>query len=204
MLFSLRPSKVILVAIVLFISICKVPLLFAQSDSTNLQYYFDDGGIARGTPIKTDLIAIIHGDLPLLTEIRVKNSLMLELGPGLILPYYVHDFLALGFTDNRGIINNKFGYSARIHLKWYAKGKDKDYWGMQFYHRAFQTINVNEWTFTKGDQRILGKRLLIDIGLGIGLRFQNSMGDQYMFDPDFNMMPIVPLILRFGYVADNR
>jgi len=172
----------------------------AQSDSTSLSYYFDDGGISTGTMYKTDLVSMIHGDWPIIAENRLKNNLTLEMGAGLLMPYYVHDFLALAFTDNKGIQNDRFGYSTRLHVKWYTKAPERDYWGVQYYRRSFHHIKVNEWFFTKGDQRIIGKRLILDIALGLGVRLQRTDGPDYMFDPDFGFSPIMPLMIRFGVI----
>lgn len=189
--------------ILLCVLLCLTSVFFvrAQQDSVNLSYYFDDGGISTfNWMIKTDIVSIIHGDAPIIVEKMLHRDLTLEGGIGLILPYYVHDFLAIAFTENRGIENNYFGHSLRLHLKWYSKAPERDYWGIHYYRRAFNDISVNEWYFTRGDQRVLGKRLLLDIALGLGFRSQQVKGKQYMFDPDFAIMPVMPLIVRFGFI----
>ena len=148
----------------------------AQTDSVTLDYYFDDQGISTGIMIKTDLVSIIHGDVPLIVESRPKRNLTFEGGLGVLLPYYVHDFLPLAFSENKGIDNNRYGYSARLHLKWYIQAPEMKYWGIQYYHRAFDHIKVHEWFFTRGDQRIIGKRLLVDVALGLGYEISECPG----------------------------
>ena len=84
---------------------------------------------------KTDIISIIHGDLPFLIETKINGSLYVEGGAGLLLPYYIHDFLSYLVSDNRGVVNDRLGLSMRIHLKWYMKGNEKRYWGIHYYFR---------------------------------------------------------------------
>lgn len=181
-----------------------IPVLgsFAQQDS--LAHYFDDGGISTGLLIKTDIISIIHGDAPLIAEWKLNKEITAELSVGVLMPYYVHDFLASAFTDNQGITNNRFGWSGGAQLKWYLHAPEETYWGMQYRRRSYAHIKVNEWYFTKGNQLILGKRMLLDVALGVGVRTQRALADDYMFDPDFNFMPILPLMVRFGYISSNQ
>lgn len=174
-----------------------------SSQTDSLSYYFDDQGISNGIMIKTDLISIIHGDAPLLVEGTLVNDLRWEAGVGLLLPYYVHDFLALVFSDNRGITNDRLGYSSRLHMKWYDNAPEEKYWGIQYYRKAYHHITVNDWFFTRGDQRIIGKRLLLDIALGLGVRTQKAKAGEYIFDPDFTFMPIVPLMVKFGFIPKS-
>lgn len=181
--------------------------LFGQEKADeDLSQYFDDQGISQAKGIlKTDAIAMIHGDWPLLYEHMLSDQFSIEGGVGLLMPYYVHDFLALIFTENNGITNNQLGVSFKGQLKLYTdKAPDLHYWGVQLYHRSFSDLGVTEFTFTKGWQRFVGKRLTIDYGLGLGIRTQQIRGEQSIFDPDFSFIPIVPLFFKIGFLATDK
>ena len=193
----------ILVMLLLFTSI---PSIGQEKGDEDLSQYFDDEGISQAKGIlKTDAIAMIHGDWPVLYEHMLSDQFSIEGGVGILMPYYVHDFLTLIFTENNGITNNQLGFSLKGQLKLYTdKAPDLHYWGVQLYHRSFSDLGVTEFTFTKGLQRFVGKRLTIDYGLGLGLRTQQIRGDQTIFDPAFSFLPIVPLFFKIGFLSTDR
>jgi hypothetical protein len=197
--FSAVSKRLILVGVLIIFSYHHSR---GQSDTTSMRYYFDDGGIASSRAIfKVETIAIIHGELPVLLEVFVKQNFSLELGAGVILPYYVHDFLPLLFNEGQGFKNSEFGNSFWLSSRLYMReAPESNYWMLQARRRNFVNTNVTEITFNFGKQKIFGKRWICDYGIGLGLRFQKYSQEAYIFDPDFSFTPIVPVYLRFGHI----
>ncbi len=195
--------KLILKSLVVISLLLSFLLVNAQQSDKDLGQYFEDEGISVAKGIwKTDVIAMIHGDWPVIYEHLLSDQFSVEGGIGLLMPYYVHDFLALAFAENRGITNNQLGWSIKLQGKLYTGDiPDSRYWGFQVYNRSFSDIGVTELYFTNGKQRFIGKRVLIDYGIGLGIRLQNVRGEQTIFDPDFGFSPIVPLFIKIGFIS---
>jgi hypothetical protein len=177
--------------------------VFSQQDE-DLSYYFDDGGISTGLLLKTDILSSLRGDVPLIIEKKLGPQLTIEGGVGLILPYYIPDLPSMAFVDiSNELQNNRFGSSIRLQLKFYNDAPENRYWGLRYHRRNYYEVKVNDLVFTSGLQRIIGQRLLIDIALGLGIRTQNSRGNQYVFDQDSGILPILPLMIKFGFITTN-
>ncbi len=169
-----------LVAIALFL-ILPEKAVKAQSDSTtDLSYYFDDDEISTSKHIvKLNLLTVLNGDLPLHYEYVISNSFAVEVGVGLLLPYYFPDILQKVY-NNPGIIDPNFGYSLWLFPKFYlARSAPEDaYIGIEYRQRNFN-LDSYKATYTDvtahyGFQLIWGKRLVFDYSVGIGYRFERQ------------------------------
>jgi hypothetical protein len=178
-------------------------LSLAQDNSQANAYYFDDDEISSSRNIiKVDAISLIHGELPITLERTITRRFSVEGGLGILLPYYVHDFLPLIFDDERQrFTNNKFGSSVWLKAKLYEdRAPDLHYIDFTLHRRNFAENSVTDVSFGLGNQLIIGKRLAFDYGFGVGVRFQNTTSEEYIFDPDMGMTIIIPLQIKLGYL----
>lgn len=175
---------------------------FSQADTTDYSYYFDDSGISTSRNVlKTDVVALVHGEMALLYERTISDGISLEGGLGLLLPYYVHDFLPLLFDGHPEFTNDELGNSYWLQARWYpeARGPELDYWSLQYRNRKYSATTLTDISINMGRQKLLGDRLMIDYGFGIGVRLLKG------FNPDFgeedvNFTFTLPLFIRIGYL----
>lgn len=164
-----------------FLLLLSFEKVYTQSDSIqDNSFYFDDGGIsARKNIIKINILSAINGDLPLYYERALSKSFSIEIGAGLLLPYYILELPQI-FSTEAEIINPDFGYSLWIHPKYYLQqnAPELNYFGVQIrkrnYNQNNQTIVYTDVTLNYGLQLILGKRIAFDYNVGIGVRFKRE------------------------------
>ncbi len=183
--------------------------LYAQNDSIqDLDYYFDDKG--RGDRpsdfrlgdqlVKVNLLAIIHGDLPFYYEKIINDFLSLEIGAGLLLPYYIPEVVQI-FTLEDEISDLNLGYSFWLFPKYYFSADAPNGWygGPQIRTRHYKSDNGNfsyfDFTYNVGYLHTFGEIFLIEINAGTGYRFKNnnklkSYGESDNF--------VIPFSVKFG------
>ena len=173
----------------------------AQQDS--LSRYFDDKEISTSKSrniLKTDLISIIRGDVGLQYERGLSDEFSVTIGAGVLMPYYVHDLLAVvigkGAPDNF----NSTGFSYQFHGRWYpSKLPDGPHYGILHRTRNFADVKTSEFALFLGNQKLPHKRFIYDWYFGIGIKTQTSKdGETYLYDKDFDFTPVVLLGLQFG------
>ncbi|RMG83907.1 MAG: hypothetical protein D6707_00145, partial [Bacteroidetes bacterium] len=153
---------------------------FAQNDTIqDLSQYFDDGKISNSKNIvKINATSIINGDLPVYYERPLTNSFSVELGAGLLLPYYFPEIFFPDETDYEPITNSNLGYSLWFFPKIYLFSPSEfSYVGFMYRRRAYQneqTVIYNDFTISSGYQINPVKRLVLDIYLGVGIRFKTQ------------------------------
>ena len=178
----------------------KYGILTAQIDNS---YYFDDAGISKSKNIiKTDIISLIHGDFPIIYERAVTDKIGIETGIGILLPYYVHDFLPLIFNGAPAFTNSKFGYRVSFNTKFYSDTSlEKKYIEVLLKLRHFENLILIDHSIGFGKQIIIKDRLAFDVSLGIDLRFQESLDDNtYLYNKLSPLTLIFPLIIELGYL----
>lgn len=125
-------------AIFLVLTILSISNLSGQTkDSIYLQYLLNNSEIPKRVYysgdhkniIKTDIISIAGGHLPIIWEHRFNDYLGFDAGPGLLLPYTFFDFLGkdsraaypdfFPFIINPNFENKKMGISLRLEPKMY-------------------------------------------------------------------------------------
>jgi len=178
--------------------------LYAQEDSVrNNAWYFDDGGVsvARNV-VKVNVWSVIIGDLPVYYERVLSKSLSIEVGAGILLPYYVPGVPGF-FSKKEQTHNPTFGYSFWIHPKYYLQREAPEllYWGFQYrrrsYHQNDQAFILTDFTFNYGLQLILGKRFALDSNIGFGFRFDHDMSSS----PLYRISGLaVPIGIKIGYI----
>ncbi len=142
--------------------------------------YFDDGKISEAkNVIKLNLSSIIHGDVPIFYERAIGNSFAIEVGAGLLMPYYVPDLIQL-LSDEKDFSDPDSGYSLWFQPKFYFGGNAPElvYVGLQYRRRNYKkdssTFVYTDISFNYGYQLILGKRIALDYSSGVGFRFRGG------------------------------
>lgn len=154
--------------------------LSAQNDSIkdDLSKYFDDGGLSDGkNVVKIAATSLINGDLSFLYERVLNKSVGIELGIGLLLPYYIGEIGIVGIE----VTNPKFGYSLWFHPKYYLNRQaTKSYYvGTQYTRRNyFQTnysIILTDIVLDAGGAMIIGNRITLESFFGMGIHFNHNI-----------------------------
>lgn len=176
----------------------------AQSDSTqNNAYYFDDGGVSEAKNlIKLNILSIINGDLPVYYERVLSKSFSIEIGAGILFPYYIPELPQLS-SDSHRIENPDYGYSLWIHPKYYLQDQAPEltYFGIQLRRRNYnqdnETIIYTDVTLNYGLQLYFGKRFVFDYNIGIGFRFETDKA----IDIRYNTSGLaVPIGIKLGVI----
>jgi len=159
--------------------------LLAQNDSIpDASFYLNDTGFSiRKNVIKVNLLSVIYGDLPVYYERAITNSFSIEVGAGVLLPYYFPK-LSQYDEDIEGVENPIGGTSIWIQPKLYYGGRapENSYVGVQWRQRNYNLEN-NEVRHTDislnfGYQLVLGKRLIFDYNAGVGFGMKKSKIDE--------------------------
>ncbi|MFH2143964.1 MAG: hypothetical protein ABIJ97_16180 [Bacteroidota bacterium] len=192
-----------LVLISLFVLQLPVNKFLAQNDSIeDISYYFDDGGISEGKNIvKLNVLAIINGDLPVSYEKTLTNLFSIEVGVGLLLPYYFPEVPQV-FEDETEIENPDFGYSLLVNPKFYLQHKapELNYLGVQYRRRNYNlidnTIVYTDITINCGLQLNFAKRFVVDYNVGLGYRFKKGGATN-----SYNISNVaIPVSIKLGYI----
>ncbi|MCK4662030.1 MAG: hypothetical protein KAT68_04150 [Bacteroidales bacterium] len=179
--------------------------LLAQNDSLNdISYYLDDDrGISDGRNlVKINFLSIINGDIPVYYERILSKSIGIEVGVGLLLPYYCFEISNL-FSEDTKIENPDYGYSLWIQPKYYfqQKAPELNYFGIQLRQRNYnqdnQTIVFTDLTINLGLQFIIRKRIIFDYNVGVGCRFINEKSAD--INKSFGGLAI-PTAFKLGYI----
>ncbi len=146
-------------------------------------------------------MSILHGELPFLIEHVLTRRLSAEGGLGLLLPYYIHDFLPLLVGDKPPFQNNSLGTSFWLKFKLYHReAPELHYIDVTVHRRNFSTLSATDFSFNLGNQLMVGTRMTFDYSIGVGVRTQKLKTDTYIFDTDSPFTLIVPLQLKLGYL----
>ena len=176
--------------------------VIAQNDSIqDNSYYFDDGSISESKNlVKINVLSIIIGDLPVYYERIFGKSFSIEIGAGILLPYYIPEVTQL-FSNKSEIVDPNFGYSIWLHPKYYIQqAPELNYFGIQFRRRNYnQTIICTDLTFNYGLQFILGNRFILDYNVGLGFRFKTQKSPN--IEKEINeVVPVLPVGVKLGII----
>lgn len=183
---------------------------FAQTNADSLAFYFDDDGISVSKNIvKVNAAAVVNGDLPIHYERVLGNVIGLEVGIGLLLPYYLPDLIELtAHLSGESILikDPGFGRSLWGQLKYYYadEGVEGRYIGFQYrtrkYKQPIQPAEVvhSDIVVNFGGQYIIGKRMLLDASLGLGNRFRRETTSSGEITKETAL--VMPLAIKLGYL----
>lgn len=182
--------------ILFFVFIFSNSNLIAQNDGiSDILYYLDDGISGKNNIIKQNALAIINGDLAVFYERILGKAIGVEIGVGLLLPYYIYELGSI--FDEKFKENTDLGYSLWIFPKYYvtSKAPERGYLGIQFRKRDFgQITSFTDITFNVGYQFIIGKRMTFESNIGMGIRYSKDKIKE--IEDGF----IIPLAIKIGYL----
>lgn len=186
-----------LVKLLLFTDIC----LLSQEDNS---YYFDDGGISTcNNVIKINTLSILNGDLPFFYERVFIDEISIEIGAGVLLPFYNIENNIFYSESSFPITNPTGGYSIWIQPRFYSKhtAPESSYIGFmyrkRFYNQNNEQIVFTDFAINIGQQIMIKKRMTCDFSLGAGYKIQEDNSSQIKLMHLNNF--ILPIGLRFGY-----
>jgi len=155
--------------------------------SDAVKQYFED----RKNPTTQNMFSVkptllINGELPVFYERNIANSLGLEIGAGLLLPYYLPGVYELvgAFGSNNEIGDRsdelKVGTTYWLSAKHYLAGEAPDgiYYGFSYRRRNYNLLDarilVSEITVNFGWNQVLNNQIVVGYMTGIGSRWQKS------------------------------
>lgn len=176
----------------------------AQNDNIldNSHYFDDEGGIGYRNLVKVNTFSAITGDLPIYYERVLHKLFALEVGAGVILPFYTPEIPKESSLIDRHLKNPESGYSIWIQPKYYFQGyaPELNYLGVQFrkrhYNQEGATIVHTDYTVNWGIQMKAGKFFVIDYSIGIGVRFKDYSSN----DIENEVTAVMPIGLKFGII----
>lgn len=178
--------------------------MYGQEDG-DISEYLDDDDITKATRmILINPGALLAGDVPLSFEQLVLKRLGLEVGAGVILPFYVWELWPLDEAFPSGAAQ-KTGYSLYLHPKLYLTSRAPEFHfiGIMYRRRQYnfegaESLVSRDFTANWGYNVFIRDRYTFGIDTGFGWGFYGERGaNGTPFDGNrfvyFNL-------LRFGLV----
>jgi hypothetical protein len=169
--------------------------IIAQNSS--ISQYLDDGGRASATNIlKTDPILIYQGTVPFIWEHLFGDNFSLEMGAGVVLPFYNRPLVYLGSFGQNSLTSPHLGGSLYLSPKYlFGRGLESFYTALPLTLRWYpQQLALFNGGLVLGYQWLFNSRLTIDVSFGFGVMSQFSLNKKsYVFDAED----------RWDYPADS-
>ncbi|MCI4671693.1 MAG: hypothetical protein MRZ79_26365 [Bacteroidia bacterium] len=163
-----------------FLCLLQIPLT-AQVDSTNLDEYFDDGGMSSSIHLlKIDVAPILHNHFVLIYERSLFRRMSIQLGVGPVLPYNIPTPIELvgeDFVERKINSAPTSGFILRGDLKFYylegsSQIPDGSYYSLTYRRTLYQFSDDNPTD---------GRTAIHDFLMGYGI--VNSLGDRFYVEP---------------------
>lgn len=179
--------KKVIISIFLVLSIGS---LAAQS---SISQYLDDGGRAKATDVlKTDPVAIYQGTVPFIWEHLFGDYFSLEMGAGVVLPFYNRPLLHFGGGEN-SLTSPHWGGSVYLSPKYiFGQGSlDAFYAAIPLPLRWYPgQLALFDPALVFGRQWLFNSRLTIDVSIGFGVECQFSLDKKsYVFSAEDRVSP---------------
>ena len=179
------------------ITLCSSSILYGQN-AEDVDYYLNDSGLSkRKNLIKLNPISIISGEVPFFYERILSKSLGVEVGVGILLPYYNPEFPEVIWDNSIGVVNPVGGYSWYLFPKiYFGRGApESTYLGFQVRKRNFDTeegeMIFTDLTMNFGAQILVRKSLIIESNWGLGFRLKTVETDDIKNEVDGLAFPFV-------------
>ena len=192
--------------VVLLVVSSSFQLLSQTSDSTYQQYLLNNKNVPKRIYycsenldiLKTNLSAILDGNVPLIWEHRFNEYYAIDGGPGLILPYSMIDYFKnseLGNTNpfglNSNFENKKLGFSYEIEPKLFLADNS-----LFINHNGYSFFSVFYKELLYSNLRI--KEL--GVGLGITCDFDRTT-IQMIFSICYDQQTLLDNFYNFKYLG---
>ena len=182
-----------IIVIILFIFSCNTVL--SQED---VSQYFDDGGIATASKLIKIGYDPINGELPLIFEHRLSESISVEWGSGLV-------FLKRQAKLYEDIQHSSaFGFNIWANLRIYLKGYyEQFYLGFQPRLNFLDSKTYTDIVFINcGYQRPINGKLVFDVNIGLGVRTykeDNFIISTVVYEMGRTTAFYIPVEFKLGY-----
>lgn len=165
-------SSKVHIILIIFISIV-IEVYSAEKDSTTYFYkktISEESFLTSKNLIKTDLISIIDGNVPIIWEHKFSDIFSLEGGLGIIIPIGNNRLNnIINFELNPDYIVKKIGGSALLEFRYHPEFFKSQYFCLKTRIRSYDHLLVSE------------------MGLGVGFSFKLF---NYTIEPEAYMTPI--------------
>lgn len=179
-----------------------------SQDLKSASYYLDDDAGAAKNALQFNVAAAVNGDISLLYERKLGESVVLSAGYGVLLPYYTYNFRSYesdnGF-DPYDLDGRKIGRSYMFQFKLFSGDyfNSKVYSGLYYRDRKFSTdsiryVKYQDFAGMVGFEHQLKAKFFVDCNLAYGARFINLPEEEIRLgDPD--IVDMVSLNISIGY-----
>ncbi len=180
-------------------------LCYSQvSTKEDVSSYFDDGGISEASNIlSVNSAALLVGDLHCTYERKLWKSGSVEIGAGVLLPYYMKEINYYVFSSSPIEDFPDGGYSFNMGINIFYKDFPEDIyisanWRQRNYVIVDKHLKLNDFIYSMGARIMLSPRFLIDYNFGFGYRFAkwDNLSNGYVSD---NCV-VFPIALKLEYL----
>ncbi|MDR0230940.1 MAG: hypothetical protein LBI82_02340 [Dysgonamonadaceae bacterium] len=183
----------------IFLVIFSSSVIAQDVNQTNsIAQYLDDGGRAKATNIlKTDPVLIYQGTVPFIWEHLFSRNFSLEMGAGVVLPFYNRPLIYGGDLGQNSLKSPRLGGSLHLSPKILNAFSQKLFSnqgnGFEAYYVSFPLslriypgqLVLFDGGLALGKQWMFDNRLTIDISAGIALTCQFSIDKKsYVFNAE--------------------
>lgn len=177
---------------------------FAQEDG-DISQYLDDDRITNATRLlMVNPGALLAGDLPVTFEQLFLKRLGVEVGAGVILPFYIWELWSLRDAFPNGAVQ-KPGYSLYFSPKYYLtkRAPEHHFFGAMFRRRQYnfegaEPVIVKDYTINYGLNRFIRDRYILGFNTGFGI---GTYGERSLNGTPFDGFRFVTIyLIKFGLV----
>ena len=193
--YSIRPFIIVLLFMVSGSIIAQTETIKKVDD------LFDESGLEAADVIKFNLQSIFNGTLGLSYDKTISNSISVEAGVGLLVPFYIRD-IAMPLTDDLGVDENTYGSSFYMQAKYFMAKQAPlgNYCAVQFRNRNYIQSGVkmhhNDLVVMFGAQHIFNDKIAIDYNVGLTFYKSNILTDYEGIELEIGL----PVSLKIGYI----
>ncbi|MDR1878725.1 MAG: hypothetical protein LBQ64_04090 [Bacteroidales bacterium] len=187
----------------------KLNIVFAQQDEPPVSNNPDRKSIGSAKNIvKTDIISIISGELPVSWEHKFSKQIGIEAGAGVLLPYYVNmnimQWMLSKHNTFPAFTNTKMGFSALFAFNYSFLMDERWSIGPVVHYRQYSGVLVLDYGVQCGYKALFFNLLSVDFGLKMYGLWQKSRDNvTYFYDTSSPFSVLGSSIsIKLGYVIN--
>ncbi|MDA7502128.1 hypothetical protein N8482_02535 [Chitinophagales bacterium] len=152
--------------------------------------------------VKGGALSFLHGELPIYLEMGVGRRLAIEIGAGVLMPWYIPELGLIISKGNYDIESPGIGYSLFIQGKKYHNYDAPFgfytgiFLGAKYYNVGDNVIRHTSVGFSQGIQWAYKEKFLWDVNFGLGFHEEHSRNSARGEVTGFS----IPILVKFGYV----